>query len=340
MIHFFPTFSNDASNSPLAHELAASGVEHRLLADKLTLQYRSRAWLLLVGWPKVLLHALRSAWRSLVKSTPRPDVVVLSTDIEVLVFGAVRALTQATTRARTPRIVLAGFIFTGRTNRILMALRMLYFRCVFALADTVICHSRFELRSYRRIFRGCHARFVYMPFSLHVAGREAVSGVVAEPRTVLAAGRSGRDYRTLFEAVRQRDIQLRVVCDNSDALADIDVPPNVVVLRDCYGGAYINQLAGASIVAVPLAVDNISAGQMVMIQAMALGKPVVVPDDPGCVEAIGNGDCGFIYGPGNIEDLAAKTLTAMDDKKRSARSRARPSTDRIRGGPGDEHDRP
>ena len=97
---------------------------------------------------------------------------------------------------------------------------------------------------------------------------------------MLAAGRSGRDYRTLFEAVRGRDIRLHVVCDSTDALAGLDVPPKVVVLRNCYGSAYINELAGASIVAVPLAVNDISAGQMVMIQAMALGKPVVVTRTP------------------------------------------------------------
>ena len=286
MIHFFPTFSNDASSSPLARELAASGVEHRLLAAELKLQYRSRAWLVLVGWPKVFLFALRSAWRSLVTSTPRPEVVVLNSDIEVLVFGLFRALRLA----KTPRIMLVGFIFTDRKSRLHMALRILYFRCVFAFADTVLCHSAFELDDYRRIFRGCRARFAYIPFGLHVAGRESVSHRALEPRYVLAAGRSGRDYRTLFEAVRGRDIRLRVVCDSSDALEGLDVPPNVVVLRACYGGAYIRELAGASMVAVPLAVDNISAGQMVMLQALAFGKPVIVTRTPTIEEYVADNE--------------------------------------------------
>lgn len=286
MIHFFPMFSKDASNSPLARELAASGVEHRLMAAELKLQYRSRLWLLLVGWPRLFVFALRSAWRSLVRSTPSPGVVVLSSDIEVLVFGLFRALRFA----RVPRIVLVGFIYTSRRSRLLMALRRLYFRCVFAFADTVLCHSAFELEHYRRIFRGCRARFAYIPFGLHVAGRESMSGTAVEPRYVLAAGRSGRDYRTLFDAVRGQDIRVRVVCDSSDALADLDVPPNVVVLRDCYGSAYLRELAGASIVAVPLAVDQISAGQMVMLQAMSLGKPVVVTRTPTIEEYVTDGE--------------------------------------------------
>lgn len=314
MIHFFPMFSNDASNSPLARELAASGVEHRLMAAELRLQYHSRLWLLLVGWPRLLAFALRSAWRSLVRSTPRPGVVVLTSDIEVLVFGLFRALRFA----ETPRIVLVGFIYTSRNSRLLMALRRLYFRCVFAFADTVLCHSAFELENYRRIFRGCRARFDYIPFGLHVAGRESVSGIAVEPRYVLAAGRSGRDYGTLFDAVRGQDIRVRVVCDSSDALAGLDVPPNVVVLRNCYGGAYLRELAGASIVAVPLAVDNISAGQMVMIQAMALGKPVVVTRTPTIEEYVTDNEQAVLVPRGDAIALRSAIEGLLSSPERIA----------------------
>jgi glycosyltransferase involved in cell wall biosynthesis len=271
MIHFFPTFSNDASRSPFALELAASGVEHRLLAYELRLHYKSRLWLLFVGWPRLLFFALRAAWRSQ-RSVPRPDMVVLNSDIEVLVFGALRAVRIA----RLPRIAMLGFIYTRRRGRVSNALRKLYFRVVFAFADTVICHSAFEVDDYRRMFAGTRARFVYVPYGLHVAGRESISSVAAEPRYVLAAGRSGRDYRTLCEAVRGRDVHVRIVCDSSHALVGLDIPDNVTVLRECYGGDYLRELAGASVVVVPLAVDNISAGQMVMLQAMSFGKPVII----------------------------------------------------------------
>ena len=271
MIHFFPMFSDDASASPLATELRASGVPHRLLAKLVRLQYRSRVWLLFVGWPKMLLFALQSSRRSHA-SSPRPDVVVLNSDIEVVVFGLLRAFRRTT----TPRIVLLGFIYTPRASRVLTLLRRRYFRAVFAFVDLVICHSSVELDDYRRTFDGTGARFVHVPYGLHVAGRESLSHAPIAPPYVMSAGRSERDYGTLFDAVRGRDVRLRVICDRSEALAGLDVPANVTILRDCYGADYLRELAGASVVAVPLAVDNISAGQMVMIQAMAFGKPVVV----------------------------------------------------------------
>ena len=47
------------------------------------------------------------------------------------------------------------------------------------------------------------------------------------------------------------------------------------MLRNCYGDRYLEELGKAEIVVVPLAVDDISAGQMALIQAMAYGKPVI-----------------------------------------------------------------
>ena len=149
-----------------------------------------------------------------------------------------------------------------------------------------------------------------------MAGRESLSHDALEPRYVLAAGRSGRDYRTLFEAIRGRDIQLRVVCDSSDALEGLDAPPNVVVLRACYGSAYLSELAGASIVAVPLAVDNISAGQMVMLQALAFGKPVVVTRTPTIEEYVADNEQAVLVPRGDAAAMrsAIESLLASPER--------------------------
>jgi glycosyltransferase involved in cell wall biosynthesis len=53
-----------------------------------------------------------------------------------------------------------------------------------------------------------------------------------------------------------------------------------VRLRHCYEEANAIELRNAGIVVVPLSVANISAGQMVLIQAMAYRKPLVVTRTP------------------------------------------------------------
>jgi glycosyltransferase involved in cell wall biosynthesis len=46
---------------------------------------------------------------------------------------------------------------------------------------------------------------------------------------------------------------------------------------------------------------------------MVRQKPVVVPDEAGCVEAIGNGDFGTIYRQGQIDELAVKVEGIASD---------------------------
>ena len=60
-----------------------------------------------------------------------------------------------------------------------------------------------------------------------------------------------------------------------------------------------------------------------VLEAMTHGKPIVVPNEDGCMEAIDNGEYGFIYEQGDISDLAEKTENALADTKRCNRSRQR-----------------
>jgi glycosyltransferase involved in cell wall biosynthesis len=51
-----------------------------------------------------------------------------------------------------------------------------------------------------------------------------------------------------------------------------------------------------------------------VLEGMVAGKPVVVPDEQGCMEAIGEGQFGFIYQQGNLGDCLEKVLAAHCDR--------------------------
>ena len=166
MIHIVLRASKAATNSPFAQELAILGVPHLLLTGDVTFRYRYRIWLLLAGLPKLAWYSLRWAFKSMVLARPKPRVVVVGTHFEVLAFGLMRALGFA-----QPRIVMLGFIFTTRRHAWHNRLRYLYFRIVFSVTDRVICHSRMEVERYTRMFAGCRAAFVFIPYGLHIWGR-------------------------------------------------------------------------------------------------------------------------------------------------------------------------
>ncbi len=60
-----------------------------------------------------------------------------------------------------------------------------------------------------------------------------------------------------------------------------------------------------------------------VLEGMALRRPVVVPDVHGCAEAVGDERHGFIYRHDDLDDLAEKTLAALADRQRGQRARER-----------------
>lgn len=279
MIHFFPIFSRNAADTPFGEALRATGAAHRIFAEELSFRYSSRLELLFVCIPRLAWFAIRSARQSLWRADPRPEAVVLGSDIEVLIFAVARALAPA-----RPRIVLNTFIFTRRASAFANALRTRYYRLVLSCADIVLVHSRREVELYARTFPGLRTRFAFVPYGLHVDDREALlaagAAAPAGRPVIVTAGKSGRDYATLFQAMVGLDAELRVICDLPEKVPPVPPGAHVTVLSSCHGRAYLTELAQAALVVVPVEVSDISAGQMVLIQAMCLGRPVIVTDTP------------------------------------------------------------
>lgn len=60
-----------------------------------------------------------------------------------------------------------------------------------------------------------------------------------------------------------------------------------------------------------------------VMEGMTQKKPIVVPNEKGCMEVTGEGDCGYIYELGNLGDLAEKVDLAREASKIGERGRAR-----------------
>lgn len=313
MIHFFVTFSGNVDESPLAAKMRDLKISHRLFPAKVTLRYKSRLWLVAIGWPSIFFHAIVSAVKSLFFSQPKPSTIVVGSHIEAYVFGLLRLFKRD---RKNPKIVLLGFIFTSRKSPISKIARELYFKTLFSFAvDKAICHSRVEVERYTKIFPSSNCKFIYMPCGLFVP--EALNAE-KEPEQnkqyILSAGRSGRDYLSLCKAIEGLPIDLHIICDNEAALAGVSERENVKILRDCYDDNYFFELKNSYFVVVPLAVNDISAGQMVIIQAMAYGKATVVTSTPTIHEYVTNGEQSILVEQSSIEDIRVALQKLLVDE--------------------------
>jgi glycosyltransferase involved in cell wall biosynthesis len=321
MIHFFPTFSRTAADGPFGQALRELGIAHRIFAGTVRKNYKSRLRLFLVCIPNLAWFAVRSAIASVLLAKPRPQAVVLGSDVEVLIFALARILFLR----RHVRIVLGTFIYTRRRSRLMNGVRHAYFAWMLRSVDLVVVHSRLEAETYPLIFPRVHARFVFIPWGTSVPLRNALLGDPdkfsnpSNPPYVVSAGKSGRDYATLFAAISGQGVELRVICDYAHALGKVPTPDRVTVLSRCYGDDYVIELFGAAVVVVPLAVDDISAGQMVLIQAMSLGKPIVVTRTSTICDYVTDGEDALLVERGDPVALRAAIQMLLKDPALRAR---------------------
>jgi glycosyltransferase involved in cell wall biosynthesis len=108
----------------------------------------------------------------------------------------------------------------------------------------------------------------------------------------------------LADALRGLDVPVTVVCSRDDA-RDINWPANVTVLTDVPYARYRELLEGASAVIVPLETHTYSSGQVVILEAMALGKAVIVSRVLGSEDYIVDGVDGLVVAPENPDELRA-----------------------------------
>ena len=122
-----------------------------------------------------------------------------------------------------------------------------------------------------------------------------------------------RDYRALIEAAPRVEAPLIIP---SNELDGVRMAPNVragPVSRERF--AELLREAGVVVVPIRAGIDR-SAGQQTYLNAMALGKPVIVTDTPGVRDYIDDRETGLIVPPGDAEALVGAITWVLDPGNR------------------------
>lgn len=312
-VHYLVHWADDATTSQFAQELRRSAATFRILSEFVNTNYRTRLHLYALAWPRLIRFALRQGLRSLL-AQPRPDVVVVSSHIELAVLGLLRTLI----RRKGVKLVLSMFIYTHASFTWIDNLKQWYLRVALSQASVIICHSQHEVDHYTALFQMNHTRFTFVPYALHV---DDSAGDLATPTAsyVVSAGRSGRDYDVLIEAFKELPYCVHIVCDSDSYFANAALLPNVIVLQTCYGECYLREIKNSSLVVIPLKPHDISAGQMVMLQAMFYGKPVIITRTATTSEYVQHNDSAWLVKPSDHQDLRIAVTHLLSNVAESKR---------------------
>jgi len=252
-------------------------------------------------------------------------IVRLSRGFDVIVTSDIRtghlfALVRRLFRLRRPKHIILELMLDEERDDALWRLKRYLQRLVFSTVDVSFVSSTREVIAYAKRFGIDANRFRFLPFHTNVT----------EPRIVghsegyiLSAGMTGRDYATLCAAARGMRQRFVVVSDRASGRG-LEFPENVDVLYDVPYSKYLGLLENCRFVVVPLKKLVKSTGQVAVLEAMALGKPVVATESTGTVDYIESGINGLLVPVGDHLQLrrAIEALLEQPDLHRTLATNA------------------
>lgn len=163
-----------------------------------------------------------------------------------------------------------------------------------------------EQRAFRSTWGVRRGHVVHTPFCHSVHEPERVRP--ASGRFVFAGGNSLRDYERLVGEWASDLPPLRVATTRPVRTA---APAGAVVdVRPCSPHEFLDLMAGAEVVCLPLLRARRSTGQQTYLNAMRLRRPLVVSDAPGVRDHVEDGVTGFVAddAPGGLAAAVRRAL--------------------------------
>jgi glycosyltransferase involved in cell wall biosynthesis len=176
--------------------------------------------------------------------------------------------------------------------------------------DRVIVHSRGEMSVVSQWFGVDADKIRFIPLQ-----RAEITCSVAEERHrpfIVAQGSANRDYATLFKALERIGLPAVIVAAPR-ALAGLQIPSNVEVLSNLAPEQCLALAQRARLSVVPLRDISTAAGQVTVVEAMRMSRPIVATRSVGTIDYIRDGENGMLVDPGDVDGLASRMMLLWND---------------------------
>jgi hypothetical protein len=180
--------------------------------------------------------------------------------------------------------------------------------------DRFVVHSRQEIDIYSDWLGLTKERFEFVP--LTCAGIEGNYEENRKSPFIASLGSAHRDFPCFFQVVDELNIPT-VVASGKSALADIHVPDNVqtpfgITRADCH---QIAQEGLINVIPLQAKDDVTAAGHVTVVEAMHMGRPIIVSDCYRMSDYIKHGETGWLVKPGCVDSLKEAILLLWNDEE-------------------------
>ncbi len=154
----------------------------------------------------------------------------------------------------------------------------------------------------------------YIFFSLPADGKFDINTSPSKEKYIFSGGGENRDFKSLVDAVKGLDIDLKIVTFSPEKLGPVGtLPSNCEVFWTMPIPKFLELMAGSLFVVVPLIDANYPHGQTTLVQALSLGKAVIVTKNVGIHEYVTDGKEGILVEPGDVAGYKLAISKLMHD---------------------------
>ncbi len=166
--------------------------------------------------------------------------------------------------------------------------------------DRFIVHSRKECETVSAWLKLPQSKFRFIP--LQRAPISVVKSEDIDNPFILSMGSANRDYQTFFDAVEKLGLRTIVVA-GQHSIKGLTVPSNVEI-RSGLSPEQCHHLAQrARVNVVPLIDHATGAGQVTIVEAMRMSRPLIATRCVGSEDYINHGTTGLFVRPYSVNDL-------------------------------------
>jgi glycosyltransferase involved in cell wall biosynthesis len=149
---------------------------------------------------------------------------------------------------------------------------------------------------------------------------------------IFAGGGAGRDFASLIDAVRGLDVRLKIVTFSPKSLDySGTLPDNCDVSWRMPRQEFLQIMAGAGFVVIPLKQGEYPHGHTTIVQALCMGKAVITNENASADDYVKHGRNGLLIPAGDSSAYrqAIETLWHNDALRQSYEQQARAEADSL-----------
>lgn len=203
-------------------------------------------------------------------------------------------------------IVILTFIipFYKYKSSILFKTRIFLTQIALKFIAKIICFSSYEKHYYSNMFNEKN-KFTFVPLGTLSIRRVETK----EDNYIFSGGMSNRDFDFLIDALQNSDYHLKILCTVKEKNRIIKKYPNIrniELINNAFGDAWYNLIAKSNVVVLPLKDNRIASGQLTFLNAIELGKVVIITKGAGAEDYLINNKSAMFFEQGSVSDFLCK----------------------------------